>query len=55
MTGERDMSDLKSLENFAEDFPDRLLSDFTVEEIKAWARPGAIRDEDEAWSALRPK
>jgi integrase len=43
---DRTVSDLKSrLTMFAEDFPDRRLSELTVEEIQAWI------DEDEEWSA----
>jgi integrase len=43
---DRTVSDLKDrLTAFAEDFPDRRLSELTVEEIKAWI------DEDEEWSA----
>jgi integrase len=42
----RTVGDLKSrLTMFAEDFPERRLSELTVEEIKAWM------DEDEEWSA----
>src|ERR1035441_10105544 len=43
---DRTVEDLKTrLTRFAEDFPDRRLSELTVEEIKAWV------DEDEKWSA----
>jgi integrase len=43
---DRTVSELKSrLRTFAESFPDRRLSELTVEEIKAWV------DEDENWSA----
>jgi len=43
---DRTISDLKSrLTTFSEGFPDRRLSELTVEEIKAWI------DEDEDWSA----
>jgi hypothetical protein len=43
---DRTVGDLKSrLTTFAEGFPDRRLSELTVEEIKAWV------DEDEEWSA----
>jgi DNA replication protein DnaD len=42
----RTVSELKSrLTTFVEYFPDRRLSELTVEEIKAWV------DEDEEWSA----
>jgi integrase len=43
---DRTVADLRSrLEAFAEHFPNRRLSELTVEEIKAWI------DEDEEWSA----
>ena len=43
---DRTVGDLKNrLNAFAEDFPDRRLSEVTVEEIRAWI------DEDEEWSA----